>query len=114
MLGGPTTVVPAVDEHALLPVDRAEPAPGHDDPLEPSLISHRARAFPWVRLRPDGSRSCQNPGRIRTATSPSTPGGYTSMSRRKITVVGAGNAGATAAQRLAARDYADIVLVDIV
>src|SRR4051795_5302202 len=36
------------------------------------------------------------------------------MSRRKITVVGAGNVGATCAQRLAERDYADVVLVDIV
>jgi malate dehydrogenase len=33
--------------------------------------------------------------------------------RRKITVVGAGNVGATCAQVLAARDYAEIVLVDI-
>jgi malate dehydrogenase len=33
--------------------------------------------------------------------------------RRKVTVVGAGNVGATCAQALAARDYADIVLVDI-
>jgi malate dehydrogenase len=33
--------------------------------------------------------------------------------RNKITVVGAGNVGATCAQRLAERDYADIVLVDI-
>src|SRR5919198_681902 len=36
------------------------------------------------------------------------------MSRRKITVVGAGNVGATCAQRLAERDYADVVLVDII
>jgi malate dehydrogenase len=36
------------------------------------------------------------------------------MSRKKITVVGAGNVGATCAQRLAERDYADVVLVDIV
>jgi malate dehydrogenase len=36
------------------------------------------------------------------------------MTRPKITVVGAGNVGATTAQRLAERDYADIVLVDIV
>ncbi len=36
------------------------------------------------------------------------------MSRKKITVVGAGNVGATTAQRLAERDYADVVLVDIV
>jgi len=34
--------------------------------------------------------------------------------RHKITVIGAGNVGATLAQRLAERDYADIVLVDIV
>jgi len=33
--------------------------------------------------------------------------------RTKITIVGAGNVGATLAQRLAERDYADIVLVDI-
>ena len=36
------------------------------------------------------------------------------MRRTKITVVGAGNVGATTAQRLAERDYADVVLVDIV
>jgi malate dehydrogenase len=34
--------------------------------------------------------------------------------RNKVTVVGAGNVGATVAQRLAERDYADVVLVDIV
>ena len=34
--------------------------------------------------------------------------------RSRITVVGAGNVGATLAQRLAERDYADVVLVDIV
>jgi malate dehydrogenase len=34
--------------------------------------------------------------------------------RRKITVVGAGFVGSTTAQRLAERDYADIVLVDII
>jgi malate dehydrogenase len=34
--------------------------------------------------------------------------------RRKVTVVGAGNVGATCAQRIAERDYADVVLVDIV
>jgi malate dehydrogenase len=33
--------------------------------------------------------------------------------RRKITVVGAGNVGATCAQVLAMRDYADVVLIDI-
>jgi malate dehydrogenase len=34
--------------------------------------------------------------------------------RQKITVVGAGNVGATCAQVLATRDYADVVLVDII
>jgi malate dehydrogenase len=33
--------------------------------------------------------------------------------RQKVTVVGAGNVGATCAQELARRDYADVVLVDI-
>jgi malate dehydrogenase len=33
--------------------------------------------------------------------------------RRKVSVVGAGNVGATCAQVLAVRDYADVVLVDI-
>jgi malate dehydrogenase len=33
--------------------------------------------------------------------------------RRKVTVVGAGNVGATCAQELARRDYADVVVVDI-
>ena len=33
--------------------------------------------------------------------------------RRKVTIVGAGNTGATAAEVLAQRDYADIVLIDI-
>ena len=33
--------------------------------------------------------------------------------RQKVTVIGAGNVGATAAQEIARRDYADVVLVDI-
>ena len=36
------------------------------------------------------------------------------MSRSKVTVVGAGHVGATTAQRLAERDYADVHIVDIV
>jgi malate dehydrogenase len=36
------------------------------------------------------------------------------MPRYKVTVVGAGNVGATTAQRLAERDYCDVVLVDII
>jgi malate dehydrogenase len=35
------------------------------------------------------------------------------LARRKVTVVGAGNVGATCAQELARRDYAEVVLVDI-
>ncbi len=35
-------------------------------------------------------------------------------SRKKISVIGAGNVGATTAQRLAERGYADVVLVDVV
>ena len=38
---------------------------------------------------------------------------WASALRRKVTVVGAGNVGATAAHVLAQRDYADVVLVDI-
>src|SRR5512146_592572 len=34
--------------------------------------------------------------------------------RKKITIVGAGNVGATTAQRLAERGWADVVLVDVV
>jgi len=34
--------------------------------------------------------------------------------RQKVTVVGAGNVGTTAAQEIARRDYADVVLVDII
>ena len=34
--------------------------------------------------------------------------------RKKVTVVGAGNVGATCAQEIARRDYADVVLVDII
>ena len=34
--------------------------------------------------------------------------------RKKVTVVGAGNVGATCAQEVARRDYADVVLVDII
>ncbi len=36
------------------------------------------------------------------------------MAKNKVTVVGAGNVGGTTAQRLAERNYADVVLVDIV
>src|SRR6476661_6570046 len=42
-----------------------------------------------------------------------TEAGHPMSERQKITVVGAGNVGATCAQVLATRDYADVVLVDI-
>ena len=34
--------------------------------------------------------------------------------RRKVTVVGAGNVGANTAQKIAAKELADVVLVDVV
>src|SRR5258706_6980548 len=36
------------------------------------------------------------------------------MARRKVTIVGAGNVGATAGQRIADKELADVVLIDIV
>jgi malate dehydrogenase len=41
-------------------------------------------------------------------------GGSDPVAKSKVTVVGAGNVGGTTAQRLAERNYADVVLVDIV
>ena len=56
--------------------------------------------------RPDSGRDERRRGRDHREA-----GG--SRVRRKVTVVGAGNVGATCAQELARRDYADVVLVDI-
>ena len=56
--------------------------------------------------RPDRSRHERGRGRDHREA-----GG--SPVRHKVTVVGAGNVGATCAQELARRDYADVVLVDI-
>ena len=39
---------------------------------------------------------------------------YERAGRRKVTVVGAGNVGTTVAQEVARRDYAEVVLVDII
>ena len=36
------------------------------------------------------------------------------MARKKVTIVGAGNVGATAGQRIADKELADVVLIDIV
>src|SRR3990172_3874245 len=51
-----------------------------------------------------------------TATSPrcAPEGARSQMSRPKVTVIGAGNVGATTAQRIAEAGLADVVLVDIV
>src|SRR5882672_6417258 len=36
------------------------------------------------------------------------------MARRKVSIVGAGNVGATAAQRIVDKELADVVLIDII
>jgi malate dehydrogenase len=53
------------------------------------------------------------PGYHRAAGRTSTIEELELPERRRVTIVGAGNVGATSAQVLAQRDYADIVLVDI-
>lgn len=60
---------------------------------------------------------CWSIKRIKKTDLPNTPilqHSNTPMSRKKITVIGAGNVGATTAQRLVEREIGDIVLVDIV
>ena len=59
--------------------------------------------------RPDRRRNERGRGRGHRETG----GRGNRMMRRKITIVGAGATGATAAHILAARDYADVVLTDI-
>src|SRR3990172_7284660 len=51
-----------------------------------------------------------------TVTSPrcAPEGARSQMSRPKVTVIGAGNVGATTAQRIAEAGLADVVLVDII
>ena len=61
-----------------------------------------------VPRRPDRRRDERRGGRDHRAD-----GGDGLSQRRKVTVVGAGNVGATCAQELARRDYCDVVLVDI-
>src|SRR5918994_101298 len=48
------------------------------------------------------------------AGTPSTKGARPRMPRNKVSVIGAGNVGATTAQRIAEAGLADVVLVDIV
>src|SRR5918994_2234604 len=48
------------------------------------------------------------------AGTPSTKGARPRMARNKVTVIGAGNVGATTAQRIVEAGLADVVLVDIV
>src|SRR3954451_24407459 len=66
----------------------------------------QSRAFKTLWPAPEPFQIIPFPERLQGVPFP--------MSRKKITVVGAGNVGATCAQRLAERDYADVVLVDIV
>src|SRR4051794_17170429 len=65
----------------------------------------RHEAEPRRSERGRNQRSCRRDHR--------QDGGTGLSQRRKVTVVGAGNVGATCAQVLALRDYADVVLVDI-
>src|SRR5262249_26944532 len=60
--------------------------------------------------RPDGGR---NERRRRRPRREAREWSHRMSGRAKVTVVGAGNVGATCAQGLATRDYADGVLVDI-
>ena len=69
--------------------------PSRDDPTAVGHERGRGRADREARAAAARRKRCEVSG------------------RRKITVVGAGNVGATCAQVLAMRDYADIVLVDI-
>ena len=64
---------------------------------------------------PTAATARRTPMLIETLAQPSS--GHSERSnvngRKKVTVVGAGNVGATCAQELARRDYADVVLVDV-
>ena len=71
------------------------------------------------RARRRGSRHDRRAARGSRIPPPDRPGPYAPRAargamNRKVTVVGAGNVGATLAQRLADRELADVVLIDIV
>jgi malate dehydrogenase len=68
--------------------------------IDPILIHERGGKARWIHLLlPHTSRDAEEDGPV---------------AKSKVTVVGAGNVGGTTAQRLAERNYADVVLVDIV
>ena len=81
------------------------PARGRDRRGHPRGRQGHLRHEAFAR-RPDRCRHERGRGRDHRCD------GGASM-RRKVTVVGAGNVGATCAQVLATRDYAEVVLVDI-
>ena len=71
------------------------------------------------RARSARPSSRVHPRRPRTTTSTESPDRHerstpSRMARNKVTVIGAGNVGATTAQRIAEAGLADVVLVDIV
>src|SRR5215218_8527194 len=79
------------------------------------LGSHRLLSD--IDRRPSGGSPSDDPGAVQTynGRDPIDPKGASSrMARNKVTVIGAGNVGATTAQRIAEAGLADVVLVDIV
>src|SRR5262245_34384835 len=86
-------------------------------------IEHRA-AFPCGHSGPDSAAYTINSAAVLRRAHPHSwvsirsaevrKGQMAASKRSKVTVVGAGMVGGTVAQMLALRDYADIVLVDIV
>ena len=74
----------------------------------PRQMNHSRGLKPGASLAPGSQKTgladCQGPDKR----------GRKDTMRRKITVVGAGNVGATAAQRLAEKEMGDVVLVDII
>jgi Malate/lactate dehydrogenases len=91
VLGEIRDVVAPVHQDAALSVDRADGRLGDDDAgqLDRFFRCQPVRTLPVATISPVPERT-------------------------KVTVVGAGNVGATCAQVLARRDYADVVLVDII
>ena len=85
--------------------------------------SCRGQAGPHVRDELRGlrrERGARHPRRraarrrLKSPPGPRTEGSRPGMGRHKVTVVGAGNVGATTAQRIAEAGLADVVLIDIV
>ena len=95
----------AVPERPSLAIRLGDLRAERDDALEPFLdLVHSAGIYLNAPL---GSRAGRVSGRH-------GEDGSRGRMRPKITVVGAGNVGATATQEIARGDYADVVLVDII